>query len=212
MTTIYFLRHGETDYNRQGIVQGSGINSDLNELGRKQAQYFFEAYNHIKFNAVYASQLKRTHQTLAPWTSLGHDPVVDSALDEFNWGIHEGRKPHAEHKDEFKQILKQWSEGNLLAKVDKGETPVDAWSRAESFFKLLPEKHPDQTLLLCTHGRQLRVILSSLLDGDMRHMEKYSHSNTALSIVKWPKSGQPELLKLNDTSHLNPEFLFDKHD
>ena len=212
MTTIYFLRHGETDYNRQGVVQGSGINSDLNDYGRKQAQSFFEAYSHIKFDAVYASQLKRTHQTLEPWTSLGYNPIIDEALNEFNWGVHEGLKPHAEHKEEFKYILNQWSNGNLLAKVEQGETPVEAWARAVEFFTLLPERHPQQKVLLCTHGRQLRVILSNLLDRNMCFMEKYSHSNTALTIVQWPRTGQALLLKLNDTSHLDSELLFDKHD
>jgi len=41
--TIYFIRHGETEYNKLGIVQGSGVDSELNENGRAQAQAF---YNH----------------------------------------------------------------------------------------------------------------------------------------------------------------------
>lgn len=37
---IYLIRHGETDYNRMRVVQGSGIDADLNELGNKQARAF----------------------------------------------------------------------------------------------------------------------------------------------------------------------------
>ena len=58
--TIYIIRHGETDYNRQGIIQGSGVDSDLNETGRIQAEKFFKAYHHIPFDKVYTSELKRT--------------------------------------------------------------------------------------------------------------------------------------------------------
>jgi probable phosphoglycerate mutase len=39
--TIYLIRHGETDYNRRGVVQGSGVDSDLNEMGQAQATAFF---------------------------------------------------------------------------------------------------------------------------------------------------------------------------
>lgn len=41
---IYILRHGETDYNRRGIVQGSGVDAELNEYGRLQAEAFFRYY------------------------------------------------------------------------------------------------------------------------------------------------------------------------
>ena len=42
---IYLIRHGETDYNRLGVVQGSGIDADLNELGQRQAKAFFDHYH-----------------------------------------------------------------------------------------------------------------------------------------------------------------------
>ena len=67
---LYLIRHGETDYNRQGIVQGGGVDSSLNDLGRRQAEAFFEHYKHLRFDAVYVSALKRTHETLAPWRTL----------------------------------------------------------------------------------------------------------------------------------------------
>ena len=60
---IYILRHGQTDYNLQGIVQGGGVDTSLNDTGRKQAHAFHEAYKHIPFEAVITSRLKRTHQT-----------------------------------------------------------------------------------------------------------------------------------------------------
>ena len=47
--TIYLIRHGETDFNRQGIVQGSGVDSDLNELGLAQAEAFFPELPRYQF-------------------------------------------------------------------------------------------------------------------------------------------------------------------
>lgn len=65
--TIYLIRHGETEYNKRGIIQGSGINSDLNDKGKHQAQLFYMAYKHISFDKIYISELNRTYQSVAPF-------------------------------------------------------------------------------------------------------------------------------------------------
>ncbi len=61
---IYLIRHGETDYNRMRVVQGSGIDADLNELGKRQAQAFFEHYQNLALDKIYTSALRRTHQSV----------------------------------------------------------------------------------------------------------------------------------------------------
>jgi broad specificity phosphatase PhoE len=62
--SIYLIRHGETDFNRRGVVQGSGVDSLLNEWGEAQAAAFFNAYQHVPFDKIYTSDLKRTHQVI----------------------------------------------------------------------------------------------------------------------------------------------------
>ena len=99
-------------------------------------------------------------------------------------------------------MLERWQMGEFYAKVPEGESPLDAWDRAEAFFQELPEKHPNQRILLCTHGRQLRVILSNLLGVGMQHMESYKHGNTGLSILHFNGSDTAELELLNDAKHL----------
>ena len=73
--TIYLIRHGETDLNKRGVVQGRGMDTDLNDFGRKQSEAFYKAYKHVPFDKIYTSTLKRTHQTVKgfidlniPWT------------------------------------------------------------------------------------------------------------------------------------------------
>lgn len=201
--TLYFVRHGETDYNRQGIVQGSGIDSSLNEHGFSQARAFFDHYwGSVQFDALFASTLKRTHQTLSYWKEAGQTITTHDALNELNWGIHEGKKPTVEQNRSFRQILHKWAEGDFSEKAEGGESPIEAWSRAKPLFDMLRRDKVEQTILLCSHGRQLRVILSNLLGEGMRHMEKYNHHNTALSIVELDETGTANLVLLNDTTHL----------
>ena len=71
LKTLYIVRHGQTDLNKQGIVQGRGRNTDLNEEGRKQAGEFFEAYKNVHFDKIYISELKRTQPSLQQFLDLG---------------------------------------------------------------------------------------------------------------------------------------------
>ena len=80
---MYIIRHGETEYNRMGIVQGSGVDTDINELGQQQADAFFQAYKHIPFQRIYVSSLKRTHQTVAPFAPLNIPTHVIPELNDY---------------------------------------------------------------------------------------------------------------------------------
>jgi probable phosphoglycerate mutase len=202
MTTIYFFRHGETDYNKRGIVQGSGVDSSINELGRSQARAFYETYGHLTFDAIWGSELQRTHQTLLGWYEQGCEIQRSAALNELNWGVHEGLSPSPEQKEDFLHTVRSWHEGKLDAKVEGGESPLEAWARSEAFFADIRQRYAGKTLLICSHGRQLRVILSMLVDEDLSCMETYSHHNTALSLVEWPAQGPARLVKTNDLTHL----------
>lgn len=204
MMKLYFVRHGQTDYNVQQIVQGGGIDSDLNEIGRAQAEAFHETYKHLKFDAVYASTLKRTHQTLAPWQQKsGYEFTQEAGLREFGWGIHEGKKPTQAEAANFQQILQRWMNGDVHATVEQGETLHEAWQRAEPFMRELPQRHQGEQVLLCSHGRQLRILLCNLLQVELSEMERFKHDNTGLTVVHWHPDGRRELLSLNDTSHIS---------
>ena len=56
---LYIIRHAETEYNRNGIIQGSEVDSDINDVGERQAKSFFEYYKDINFDKIYVSDLKR---------------------------------------------------------------------------------------------------------------------------------------------------------
>ena len=89
--TLYIVRHGQTDLNKRGIVQGRGMDTNLNDEGRKQARQFFEAYGDIPFDKIYISALRRTQQSIQQFIDLGIPFEKLSGLDELAWGIHEGQ-------------------------------------------------------------------------------------------------------------------------
>ena len=113
ITSLFFLRHGETDFNKRGIVQGSGVDSILNDTGRTQAKAFYEYYQHLGFDSVFASKLQRTHQTLAPWAEKGYVLQPHEGLNELAWGIHEGKIPTEDQRKDFMSVKDRWSQGEV---------------------------------------------------------------------------------------------------
>jgi broad specificity phosphatase PhoE len=108
---IYLIRHGQTDYNLKGIVQGRGVDSELNTTGKQQARLFFEHYQHVPFEAVLTSTLKRTHQTVEPFLASGHQHQVKVELDEIDWGIFEGVEHDAILQGAYHNIIQSMGSG-----------------------------------------------------------------------------------------------------
>ena len=86
---LYVLRHGETDYNKEGIFQGQN-NIDLNEEGIKQAQITAKSLENIFFDKVYVSPLKRAIETAKIVTN--NELEIDDRIKERSFGKLEGKK------------------------------------------------------------------------------------------------------------------------
>lgn len=199
--TIYFIRHGQTEYNKLGIVQGSGVDSELNEVGRSQAQAFYDHYQHIDFQLVIASGLQRTHQTIDPFIKNKKLPLVKTPLiNEINWGVHEGQKYEPSMKDSYKKMIQEWNNGNFDASLDQGESARSLSNRLQIFLDDLVQRQ-EQNILVCTHGRTLRCMMCLVNRQHLREMENYKHHNTGLYKAHW--NNDAFVMELaNDIRHL----------
>jgi broad specificity phosphatase PhoE len=201
--TIYLTRHGETDYNRRMIVQGSGIDSDLNETGLWQAQRLFEAYQHIPFEAVYVSQLKRTHQTMTHFIEKFGNKKILPELNEIHWGILEGQDPTPERYQHFLDVSALWKNGNYEVCVDKGETPAHLLERQKiGLQKIMMD--PFETVIVCMHGRAIRSFLCLLTGNPLSEMDSFPHENTGMYVLQHKQDYQFEIVQFNQTHHLIP--------
>ncbi len=202
---IYIIRHGETDLNKLGIVQGRGMDSELNEKGREQAEAFYRAYKHIPFDKVYTSTLRRTHQTVQkfiddniPWTQY-------PGLDELGWGIHEGQESTEKIRSDFEKITKNWRSGELHHKFEHGESPLEVKERQLIVLEKLIEENVDTNILICMHGRAMRLFLCLLTNQSLTEMDTFPHSNTTLYKVEFDGK-EFHILDFNNTNHLNYPF------
>ena len=178
--TLYFIRHGQTDLNLKGIVQGRGVDSPLNQHGFKQAKAFYEAYKTIPFDKIYTSTLLRTHQTVAPFLDKGIPMEKLAGLDEISWGIYEGKEQNAEILRGFGNLVESWKNNDLDKAVENGESPNSLVTRQKLAISHILEQEDESNILICMHGRALRIMLCHLTNVPVCQMDDFPHANTAL--------------------------------
>lgn len=198
---IYLIRHGQTDYNLKGIVQGRGVDSELNSTGRKQAELFFERYQHIPFEKVMTSTLRRTKQTVAPFLEAGHLHDIKVELDEIDWGVFEGVEHDAILQGAYHSIIESWSNGFLENKIEGGESPLELHQRQKPLIEMLHDESFDN-ILICSHGRAIRAFLCGMLGQPLSLMDTFKHDNTCLYKLSFEGRGF-KIDVANDTSHLS---------
>ncbi|WP_027003472.1 histidine phosphatase family protein [Hugenholtzia roseola] len=200
---LYIIRHGRTEYNHLGLVQGSGVDSDLDEIGRKQAQHFYQHYQHIGFDKIYTSALRRTHQTVAPFVVEQQIPMQPlKGLNEISWGNKEGRAVTPEEDRAYFKMIEGWRSGLLHLKIPDGETPLEVYERQQKALEIIMANPKEEKVLVCMHGRAMKIFLCLLLGIDLSKMDDFSHSNTCLYRVDYVGENQFELVINNCTRHL----------
>ncbi|WP_411275293.1 histidine phosphatase family protein [Daejeonella sp.] len=199
--TLYIIRHGETDLNKRGVVQGRGMDTDLNGRGWDQAEAFYRIYRDIPFDKIYTSTLKRTHQTIKKFIDKDIPWIQFPGLDELGWGIYEGLESNDFIKNEFINILAKWNSGELNQKFERGESPLEVKERQLAVLEKLIEDNNDQNILICMHGRALRLFLCLLTNKPLTQMDSFPHANTTLYKVEYNGS-EFHIVSFNDTDHL----------
>lgn len=201
--TIYLIRHGETAYNKKGVVQGRGIDAPLNETGQMQARAFFAKYKDIPFEKIYISMLRRTFQTVDGFIQKGIPFERLEGLDEISWGKMEGSLITQDGQDIFEKLLESWRSGDSSAALDGGESVIQVAERQKVALEAILSSEKESLILIAMHGRAMRILLCQLLDVPFSKMDNFQHNNTCLYILEYDSDTQNFDLKLsNDISHL----------
>ncbi|WP_205503304.1 histidine phosphatase family protein [Rufibacter psychrotolerans] len=198
---IYLVRHGQTDLNLQGIVQGSGVDSSLNETGLWQADKFFQAYQDVPFDKVYTSALQRSVQSVQGFIDRGIPHERHAGLNEICWGAREGTRITPEEDAYYYDMLRRWQEGETDVPIEGGESPQDVANRQKPVIDLILSRPEEKTILVCMHGRAMRVLLAQLLHYPLHQMDRFEHQNLCLYLLHYTGS-MFWVERFADVSHL----------
>jgi broad specificity phosphatase PhoE len=151
-TELYLIRHGETDWNLQHRIQGL-TDIPLNETGRDQARAAGRLLAGRGFDGIYASPLSRARETaeiIAAEVGLAAPGVVD-ALVERNYGDAEGLS--------FAEVDRRYPDRSLVPGEETREAVAE---RVLPALHELAVAHPDEALIIVSHGGAIRSVLMSV--------------------------------------------------
>ena len=201
MGTLLLVRHGETEWNAEGRIQGH-TDIGLSEKGAEQARSLEARLAGLTIDAAYSSDLKRTSETAK--LALGERDIPlnkTPMLREYNKGAFEGMTL-AEIKVQFPEEYPRYLEKDLDYAPDGGETARDVSARMAGIIGRIKFDHLNETVLVVSHGGVLRAAMVSLLGMPLEGNWSFVFGNCGLTTVD-TFADNAVLRHFNDTSHLN---------
>jgi broad specificity phosphatase PhoE len=195
---VYFVRHGLTDYNAAGRVQG-WLDVPLNTEGREQARKLALRLSVKPITHVYSSTLSRAADTGRAIAAMRGVPfVLDERLREYNMGDWQGKTG-----DEINASLDGFKTQNRPDEIPGGETAQQIHDRAGAFITDLIASHGDGggRIVVVSHGGTLGALLGSILRMPVRRRQPFTFGNVSLTEAIWSESHW-RLRTLNDQQHL----------
>lgn len=201
MLRLYLTRHGQTESNLNKIMQG-WHNSELTELGKKQAQKLHKRIKHIEFEDVYTSPIKRAIDT-AKIVSGREDVNPLDNLKEIGLGKWEG-KSQEQIQREDSQLFNNFWENPHFFNIEKGESFHDVKERAKQALDHIISKHDGVNILIVTHAAILNVIMLLFNKKDLSLVwQPPVQDNTALNIIEIYNSDDYKVILEGSTYHLD---------
>lgn len=195
MLELWLIRHGETDWNVDGRIQGSS-DVALNATGRQQAARLSGRLLGTSFDAVYTSDLDRARATAA--TALpGAELRLEPRLRELSYGVFEGKTWDGMSAEEA-EMARHWSADRFTRRIPGGESYGDLMRRVSAFRADLPESG---RVAAFSHGGTIRSALFGVMGRPAPGTWRLDVDNTSITRLRIDDRGVT-LVTVNDHAHL----------
>ena len=202
---IILVRHGETDWNKQGRFQGQ-IDIPLNQNGKAQAQAASQFLKDVSIQKAFSSSLSRPKETAQ--IILKEHPGIDISLKdnliEIGHGQWEG-KLESEIKSDWPDLLKMWKSLPEKVQMPDGENIKEVSKRSiTGWMEICKSLKNDETALVVAHDAVNKTILCHLLGLTPSEIWMVKQGNGGITVIDLSeKEDQPDQITcLNITSHL----------
>ncbi|SEN69983.1 probable phosphoglycerate mutase [Halorientalis persicus] len=209
MTTVVVVRHGETEWNREGRIQGWAA-SPLNERGRRQARavgrHLDDTYG---LDRIVASDLRRTRETTAMAREGGElpEPEFTKGWRERSFGEFQGLT-YEQVFGEFPEHRGSTGMLGLESVPAGGESLLQARERVlVAWEDLLEQASPDEEVLVVTHGGPIYVLLAHVRGMDLpTAITTLSQRNCAVNELRYDhETGETDVVRENETGYRDIE-------
>ncbi len=186
---IYLMRHGETDYNKKGLIQGS-LDIPLNEYGIQLAELTRDGFHkeNLKFDLAYCSPLVRAKKTAEILLEGTDTPVIyDARICEMNFGEGEGvLLKDISVKPELKNIDYLFHDPCKYQATEVGESYEALFARVEDFLEteIYPKESTHESILICCHGGIIRAFLAFLKKLELSEFWNNHQPNCSVNIIE----------------------------
>jgi len=204
---LILVRHGETYWNKEGLVQGGDSDIELNDTGLEQARKLAAFLESESITAILSSPLQRAIATAEVIASHHQLPVeIDQGLRELKVGDLEGISV-SNLRTTFSRFLLQWWQDGEAMKLPNGESLVELQQRAWKAVELLLERHKtspehnkDTTAVVVSHYFVTLAIILKALNLPLDCFTKFKLDLGGVSILEFRDYGA-RLVTFNDTSY-----------
>jgi 2,3-bisphosphoglycerate-dependent phosphoglycerate mutase len=182
---LWLVRHGETDWNVQRIVQGQ-TPTELNDVGRKQARQLANFFADREFSAAYSSDLPRAYQTAEIiLAGRGLDLQQDVRLRERSLGKYQGMKSADVHAVRTALGLDQTGDLADWKGMPGVETNQQVWERARDAMRNISDKHHGKDVLVVAHGGLMAQVITEVLGISRTAPRRFPLSNGMIVVLQW---------------------------
>jgi broad specificity phosphatase PhoE len=199
-TTFFIIRHGQTDWNKEGRMMGV-TDIPLNKTGIHQATIVGEYLQTIPLEIIVTSPLQRAVQTaqIIQKHHRGTPLKKIHRLHERNFGILEG-KTYEEANSMYPQIVlgKMWQYPDF--QPPQGESLRHVSHRARQVIQHLLRHYEGKHIAVITHGSFIRNFIATFLNIPLEHANEYGFINTSLSIMRYSPTHGAEAHIINSVS------------
>ena len=195
---LYCVRHGQTNHNAEGRIQGQA-DAQLSELGCRQGAAAAEALRGLPIEALYSSPLGRAMATAEPIAAaLGLPIRTDPRLMELNVGVFQNQL-RAKMQEQYPEIMGRWLAGDMDYAIPGGETRRELARRGEAAFRAIYAAGHRRAAVVA-HGGLLSTTIRTLV-ADAPDLRPFSLENGSITVLEFAP-GAVRLVSLNQTEHL----------
>lgn len=204
-TRVLAIRHGETDWNVAGRVQGQ-LDIGLNATGRWQVRRLRQALADERIAAVYASDLARAFETAQALQCGGGAAIVpDSGLRERHFGVFQGLT-FDQVSERWPEQAQRWRRRDPAFGAEGGETLREFYARSVATATRLAALHPGQTIALVSHGGVLDCLYRAATRIPLEAPRSWKVGNAGINRLLYSPEGFT-LIGWSDTQHLDGDAL-----